>query len=50
MVVVSRYDTDGDESDITKNKLGIADIKELGNAETVLLRDTYYSLNSTNTS
>lgn len=41
MVVVSRYSTGGDESDISKNKLGITDLKVLGNAETVLLRDAY---------
>lgn len=41
MVVHSRYSTDGDEADITRNKLGITDPKELGDAETVLLTDSY---------
>lgn len=41
MVVVSRYDTGGDESDILRNKMGITDIKELEYTEAVLLRDAY---------
>lgn len=41
MVVGSRYNTGGDESDVSKNKLGITDPKALGNVETVLLRDAY---------
>ncbi len=41
MVVGSRYSTGGDEADVTKNKLGITDLKVLGNAETVLLSDAY---------
>ncbi len=41
MVAASRYNVGGDEADITKNKLGITDPKELGDAETVLLADTY---------
>ena len=41
MVVVSRYNTGGDESDILKNKMGITDVKELQYTEAVLLRDAY---------
>lgn len=41
MVVVSRYNVGGDEGDVTQNKLGITDLKELGDAETVLLTDAY---------
>ena len=41
MVVVSRYSAGGDEADIFKNKLGITDLKELQDAETVLLTDAY---------
>ncbi len=41
MVVVSRYSTGGDESDILKNKMGISDIEELQYTEAVLLRDAY---------
>ena len=29
MVVVSRYSSGGDESDILKNKMGITDVEEL---------------------
>lgn len=41
MVGVSRYDAGGDEADVLKNKLGLKTLKELGDAETVLLRDAY---------
>jgi len=41
MAAVSRYNVDGDEADVTKNKLGITDPKELEDAETVLLTDAY---------
>lgn len=41
MVAASRYNVGGDEADVTKNKLGITDPKELGDAETVLLTDAY---------
>lgn len=41
MVAASRYNACGDEADITKNKLGITDLKELEDAETVLLADAY---------
>lgn len=37
----SRYSTGGDEGDILKNKLGIKGVKELEDAETVLLTDAY---------
>ncbi len=41
MVAASRYNVGGDEADITKNRLGITDLKELGDTETVLLTDAY---------
>ncbi|MBT5016818.1 cell filamentation protein Fic [Candidatus Peregrinibacteria bacterium] len=41
MAAASRYNVDGDEADVSKNKLGITDPKELGDAETVLLTDAY---------
>ncbi|MFA5842098.1 MAG: Fic family protein [Candidatus Gracilibacteria bacterium] len=41
MGVVSRYNVGGDEADILKNKLGITNPKELEDAETVLLTDSY---------
>lgn len=41
MAEPSRYNVGGDEADVTKNKLGITDPKELGDAETVLLTDAY---------
>ena len=41
MVAASRYNAGGDEADVTKNKLGIIDPQELGDAETVLLTDSY---------
>jgi cell filamentation protein len=41
MVGVSRYNTEGDEADILKNKLGVKDTKELEDLETALLTDAY---------
>lgn len=41
MDAVSRYNVGGDEADILKNKLVITNPKELEDAETVLLTDSY---------
>jgi len=37
----SRYNVAGNEGGILKNKLGITDLKSLGDTETLLLKDTY---------
>lgn len=41
MAGASRYNAEGDEADILKNKLGIKDPKELEDLETLLLTDAY---------
>lgn len=41
MAKASRYNVNGDEADITTNKLGLKALKELEDAETVLLIDAY---------